>query len=66
MKKVLFLFFLTFGSSIGIQSCSDNTTGSKAENEEISEYYCPMKCENDKTYSTNESCPVCNMDLIKK
>jgi protein SCO1 len=27
-------------------------------------YYCPMKCEGDKTYDQPGTCPVCNMRLI--
>ncbi len=27
-------------------------------------YYCPMKCEGDKTYNEPGDCPVCNMHLI--
>lgn len=27
-------------------------------------YYCPMRCEGDKTYSKPGSCPVCGMDLV--
>ena len=27
-------------------------------------YYCPMKCEGDKTYNKPGQCPVCNMKLI--
>ena len=32
------------------------------------EYQCPMKCEGDKTYHEQGSCPVCKMDLkeVKK
>ncbi len=34
-------------------------------NEEKSrKYYCPMKCEGDKTYDKPGDCPVCNMHLI--
>lgn len=29
----------------------------------MAEYQCPMKCEDDKTYSEVGSCPVCKMDL---
>ena len=29
-------------------------------------YYCPMKCEGQKTYTKPGSCPVCGMDLEKK
>lgn len=28
-------------------------------------YYCPMFCEDDKTYDSNVGCPVCGMDLVK-
>ena len=28
-------------------------------------YQCPMKCEGDKTYEEESTCPVCNMDLKK-
>ncbi|MGM0474235.1 MAG: copper-transporting P-type ATPase [Bacteroidota bacterium] len=29
-----------------------------------SQYYCPMKCEGDKTYDKPGDCPVCNMHLV--
>jgi len=29
------------------------------------EYYCPMRCEGDKTYDQPGDCPVCGMHLIK-
>ncbi len=37
------------------------------ESEEVAMavYACPMKCEGDKTYSEEGSCPKCNMDLKK-
>ncbi|MEN8186334.1 MAG: heavy metal-binding domain-containing protein [Bacteroidota bacterium] len=37
------------------------------ESEEIAMavYACPMKCEAEKTYSEEGSCPKCNMDLKK-
>ncbi|WP_241558289.1 copper-transporting P-type ATPase [Mariniphaga sediminis] len=28
------------------------------------QYYCPMKCEGDKTYDEPGDCPVCNMHLV--
>ena len=28
-------------------------------------YYCPMKCEREKTYPDPGRCPVCNMHLQK-
>jgi hypothetical protein len=29
-------------------------------------YYCPMKCEGDKTYEDPGKCAVCGMDLVSK
>lgn len=29
-------------------------------------YYCPMRCEGDKTYAHSGDCPVCGMHLIKE
>lgn len=34
--------------------------------EKESEYYCPMRCEGDKTYERPGDCPVCGMHLKKK
>ena len=30
------------------------------------DYYCPMKCEGEKTYEVKGTCPVCGMNLEKK
>lgn len=29
-------------------------------------YYCPMRCEGDKTYSAPGNCPVCGMNLVQE
>ena len=29
-------------------------------------YYCPMRCEGDKTYDHDGHCPVCGMDLVEQ
>ncbi len=29
-------------------------------------FYCPMHCEDDKTYSSQVGCPVCGMDLVEQ
>ena len=34
------------------------------QEEKGTQYYCPMKCEGDKTYDEPGDCPVCNMHLI--
>lgn len=38
----------------------------KAKNKEVPTgvYYCPMRCEGDKTYNQPGDCPVCGMDLV--
>ncbi len=35
-----------------------------ANKQEHTQYYCPMKCEGDKTYDRPGDCPVCNMHLV--
>lgn len=29
-------------------------------------FYCPMRCEDDKTYTESGDCPVCGMDLVEE
>ena len=43
-----------------------NSKGNKGHNNlnSTEKYYCPMKCEGDKTYDEPGDCPVCNMHLI--
>ncbi|HAV26373.1 MAG TPA: SCO family protein [Bacteroidetes bacterium] len=31
---------------------------------DTTQYYCPMKCEGEKVYDEEGSCPVCHMDLV--
>lgn len=35
-----------------------------ANKQEHTQYYCPMKCEGDKTYDRPGDCPLCNMHLV--
>jgi transcription initiation factor IIE alpha subunit len=49
---------------------SDEKNAEATEHDHSSEmamatYQCPMKCEGDKTYDKQGSCPKCNMDLKK-
>lgn len=42
---------------------------SESSHEEVAEteYYCPMKCEGEKTYTDKDKpCPTCGMDLVEK
>lgn len=40
---------------------SENPTENQSN---VQEWYCPMRCEGDKTYPENIGCPVCGMDLV--
>jgi heavy metal translocating P-type ATPase len=41
-------------------------TGHKVHTSEKDRYYCPMRCEGDKTYDKPGDCPVCGMHLNKE
>lgn len=58
MKKLLFILSLLVVATIS-SSCKESNT----KNQDVA-YQCPMKCEGDKTYHQQESCPVCKMDLM--
>ena len=61
MKRNILLLLIGFSLfSVSLSSCSE------PDPNETTEYYCPMKCEGEKTYPTEGSCPVCGMDLKGK
>lgn len=68
MKKVIVL--LTLVMLIFAVGCSKEKKHSEHEKSEQmakTEYYCPMECEGDKTYTDKDAkCPVCKMDLVEK
>lgn len=57
MKKILKIVFIL--TVIGLVSCGKNKT---KQTNKIG-FQCPMKCEAEKVYPENGSCPVCKMDL---
>jgi protein SCO1/2 len=59
MKIGITIVFL-FVSFITITSCVESKTTSL----ETVTYQCPMKCEGEKTYSKEGSCPICKMDVM--
>lgn len=73
MKKRLFTLAVIFTFGILITSCK---TSAKKPHDKVQEkehlhlekikYQCPMKCEEEKTYEKEGSCPVCKMKLRKK
>ncbi|MCJ7466345.1 MAG: heavy metal translocating P-type ATPase [Maribacter sp.] len=44
------------------KSTSEKISGSKGKGT----FYCPMRCEGDKTYDLPGDCPVCGMDLVEE
>jgi protein SCO1/2 len=56
ITKYLILFLLV---SVSFTACKETNTNPK----DSIAYQCPMKCEGDKTYTSNVTCPVCKMDL---
>jgi Cu2+-exporting ATPase len=68
MKKNIIKTIILSLLVIMIASCSNGQSEINSENkkqEEVSDktYYCPMKCEGEKTYEEPGECPVCHMDL---
>lgn len=71
MKKqiltIVAVILIAIGSTtiIGCGNAENKETGhtEHMEGEEHTIYQCPMKCEGDKTYTEEGSCPVCGMDL---
>ncbi|MEE9360993.1 MAG: SCO family protein [Cellulophaga sp.] len=52
---------LLFIATITLISCNQKKTKSTLSN--VALYQCPMQCEGLKIYDTQESCPICKMDL---
>jgi uncharacterized paraquat-inducible protein A len=68
MRKILIIIALIFTSSVLFTSCKTEKKEPQKE-EVVTEkvaYQCPMKCENEKTYDKEGTCPVCKMKLTKK
>ncbi len=76
MKKTILTFALFITLGLIFTSCNETkkseakevTNTSKSSEIAMAEYQCPMKCEGDKIYQEQGSCPKCNMDLkeVKK
>lgn len=54
----------TISSQNGQSASSVNKPKKHKLEKDTGVYYCPMRCEGDKTYDHPGSCPVCGMDLI--
>lgn len=73
MKKLILVFAIIFTVSLTLNACKSEKKEDKTEQkssdekEEIAHatYQCPMKCEQDKTYEKEGTCPVCKMKLRK-
>ena len=67
-KSILLGVFAAFLGAATLTGCSSDTTHEEHDTEqmETTAYYCPMKCEGEKTYAEPGSCPKCGMDLVEK
>ena len=67
-KSILLSIIVTMVTIVSISSCSNGDDKAKDTSTEIAkgDYYCPMKCEGEKTYAEKGNCPKCGMDLIKE
>lgn len=50
----------------GMQNHDDKPKQAKPKGKGAGVFYCPMYCEEDKTYNTLQDCPVCGMDLVEE
>ncbi|MFT5780078.1 MAG: cbb3-type cytochrome oxidase cytochrome c subunit [Crocinitomicaceae bacterium] len=65
-KSILAMMVIAAIGMVTFTSCSEEVKTENGTQEASSEeYYCPMKCEGEKTYAAEGTCPVCNMDLVK-
>jgi uncharacterized paraquat-inducible protein A len=67
IKNIIIIAIISL-SSIVFTSCKTEKTAPQKE-EVVTEkvaYQCPMKCEEEKTYDKEGTCPVCKMKLTKK
>lgn len=64
-KQILKFSMIVLFSSALFTSCSSEQSNETTEQETETAYYCPMKCEGEKTYNEAGSCNVCGMDLIE-
>ena len=67
MKHLKFLLLaimaLCLNASVNAQKTKAKTKTKTTQQMDSIKYQCPMKCEEDKTYSKPGKCPVCNMKL---
>jgi Cu2+-exporting ATPase len=62
---ILFLMFLV--SACGSDKQEQQQEPAKQEMQQDAQkasFYCPMKCEGEKTYAEAGTCPTCGMDLV--
>jgi len=69
MKKLI-LSIAVIGFLASCSSSTEEATKTEETNVETAavggDYYCPMKCEGDKTYAEAGKCGACGMDLVSK
>ena len=56
MKKVLIALVLAFATTSVFVSCGEQKSETTEQSAETA-FYCPMKCEGEKTYAEEGTCP---------
>ena len=64
-KQILKLSMIVLFSSALFTSCSSDQSNESTEQVAETAHYCPMKCEGEKTYLEEGSCPECGMNLVE-
>lgn len=73
MKKLILVFAIIFTVGLTLNACKSEKKEDKTEQNSLEKkeemahatYQCPMKCEQEKTYEKEGTCPVCKMKLMK-
>lgn len=65
MNPIKMLLMATF-TFVSLSAIAQQKTTEKNNPQQKTSYYCPMKCEGDKTYTKAGKCPKCKMNLIEK
>jgi Cu2+-exporting ATPase len=59
------MLFTACGSEKSADDATQQETIEQGDVAGQTTYYCPMKCEGEKTYAEMGSCAVCGMDLVE-
>lgn len=65
MKAIKFFMMVCF-TIFSVSVFAQQISSKKSNQKQKASFYCPMKCEGEKTYPKSGKCPKCKMNLIEK